>query len=151
MRAKYRAGIQLVILLGLVSVAGCGYGPPSVGAVRGKVSLNGQPLANVRIEFYPEGELGYLPSRATTTADGSYELICDDNRMGAVIGWHKIVVKPIRGEPGGGPRDEWTADNPNARTPKAKLNLTPYQHLASTRERREVAAGENNIDLTLGF
>jgi hypothetical protein len=143
--------IRLAMLFSFIFIAGCGFGPPPIGEVRGKVLFNGKPLGNVRVEFYPEKETGerYLISRATTNEDGTFQLMCDDDRSGAVIGWHKVVVKPIRQDPGINPRD--AAAKASGAPPRPKLNLAPYHQQETTRERREVVAGENTFDLNLTF
>ena len=43
--------------------------------VSGRVTKNGQPLANVRVTFQPEGENPGPGSAGTTDADGRYTLV----------------------------------------------------------------------------
>lgn len=145
-----RRAICYIFVVFCATTGGCGpKGPPPVGVVHGKVFFNGNPLGNVRVEFYPEGETGnkYLTSAATTQADGSFELMCDDGRTGAVVGVHRIVVKIIRDE----------APRMNIRDADAQLpyqsppmiNLTPHNNLGTTSLRKEVNEGENTVELRL--
>jgi len=52
-------------------LAGCG--GPNAAKVAGRVTLDGQPLANATVTFHPVGKAGAI-AYGTTDADGRYEL-----------------------------------------------------------------------------
>jgi hypothetical protein len=64
--------------------------------VDGTVNLAGKPLSGAVVEFHPivsAGKEGLPFSRATTDGAGRYELICVNDRPGAVVGPHRVVVR----------------------------------------------------------
>lgn len=77
--------------------AGCGGGAGyDVAPVSGKVTLGGEPVANVLVTFQPTGG-GEDPgpgSAAKTGADGSFtlNLIAAESKPGAVVGSHKVTL-----------------------------------------------------------
>lgn len=130
-----------------IALTGCSSGPPPLAVVRGRVTYDGRPLAKVRVEFNPELPTGdrYLRSLATTNDNGEFELLCDNGQLGATVGWHKVVLasdsrsadrmnNPFEPETG---RGAATSSNPGL-VPK------PYNSVATTPERQEVKAGEEN-------
>lgn len=71
--------------------AGCGAPKdlPKLGKVTGKVTLDGQPLKNARVQFTPDTS---RPSGAVTDDQGQYELIFNENLKGAAVGKHKVRI-----------------------------------------------------------
>jgi hypothetical protein len=61
-----------LMLMGLLSfvLAGCSGGTK----ITGTVTLNGQPLADARIEFHPRANLNLSVAEARTDAQGNYEI-----------------------------------------------------------------------------
>lgn len=85
----------------LMLATGCG-GPPSdlpnLANVTGKLEFRGQPVSGAEVRFIPvEGEGGL--SEATTDDLGNFELSYNAEKMGAVIGSHKVKVT-VYGERG---------------------------------------------------
>ncbi len=78
----------------LILAAGCDRAVTLV-KVRGKVTLNGQPLRAGTVVFAPDEEHGvHGPlSYAVLDQDGGFELKTDDG-PGAVRGWHRVTVAP---------------------------------------------------------
>jgi len=82
-----------VVLLAITSLTamGCGGKYP---AVSGKITANGEPVANVRVVFTPVAVGGnYTPgpwSKGVTDENGIYTLKTRDNEQGAVAGPHKV-------------------------------------------------------------
>lgn len=112
------------LVLAILSIAalgpalvGCG-GPYKVAPVSGKVTLDGQPLANVNVVFQPTGtKSGTAPgpgSMATTDAQGQYtlNLISESPQPGAVVGSHKVSFAPAVQKPN--PGQEIATPNPLA-------------------------------------
>lgn len=93
-----------------LGVVGCGSGGSAAAlvTVKGRVTLDGQPGADLLINFSPDAvskdqnEVG-MGSTATTDAQGKYELSYKGagGKKGAVIGKHKVTIE--RGFAGGGP------------------------------------------------
>lgn len=75
----------------LLAGGGCG----KYVAVRGTVTLDGQPLEGVTVTFIPQdgAESRYSPA-ASTEADGSFSL-STINKQGALAGKYKVVLSKI--------------------------------------------------------
>jgi hypothetical protein len=85
--------LSLVVLLGALAVFGCS-GGPKVAEVTGTVRLKGVALANVMVEFNPDAPTG-VRSTGTTDEHGQYVLVCDDERPGAIVGPHRVVLRDL--------------------------------------------------------
>jgi hypothetical protein len=75
------------------AILGCGSRQP-VAEVEGLVKLGDKPLPHVRIQFMPDPEKGTTGPISTGTTDeqGHFKLVCADQRSGAVVGWHRVVI-----------------------------------------------------------
>jgi hypothetical protein len=75
------------------AVLGCGSRQP-VAEVEGIVKFGDKPLPHVRIQFMPDPEKGTTGPISTGTTDeqGHFKLVCADQRSGAVVGWHRVVI-----------------------------------------------------------
>src|SRR5438477_9754865 len=90
---------NFLILGVLVSgAAGCGSSPFETAPVSGKVTLNGQPLAEARISFQPIGsEKEQGPGSATTTdAEGKFILTTAEGHRGATVGKHQVRISTLK-------------------------------------------------------
>jgi hypothetical protein len=80
----------------LLTFAGCSGGDIKFAPVSGVITLNGQPYPNAVISFQPIGtEKNPNPGRgssAYTDANGRYELMCDNEIEGAVVGKHLVRI-----------------------------------------------------------
>jgi hypothetical protein len=123
--------------------AGCGpqYKYAEVG---GTVTLDGAPLAGVRVWFYPESEGREQPPYATATTDasGAYKLTAETGKPGALVGQNRVVVNwPLPERPG--------PDQPPPPPPGPPIPI-PYTQAADTPLVVEVKAGPpQTIDLPL--
>lgn len=93
MKVALRVLIPVLALLG----GGCGSKAPEVGpaTVKGRVLLNGQPVAGGLVVFAPNADRGSSgkPAFAETGPDGSYSLQLD--RASAIPpGWYRISLAP---------------------------------------------------------
>lgn len=84
MRNIFLAGLAL-----LATCAGCGQSGPATAPVKGKVTLDGQPLKTGRVITLPEAGRG---ANSLIAADGTFELSTFGERDGATLGKHKIGV-----------------------------------------------------------
>lgn len=117
-------------------VVGCGgpSGPPT-GKVSGKVTLDGQPLADAGIEFLPDNG---RPAAARTDKDGNYVLQYSASQAGAGLGMHTVRITT------GGERPD-----PATGQFKKYPELVPPQYNVQSTLKKEIKAGENKIDFEL--
>jgi hypothetical protein len=80
----------LICALVFAVLAGCEKSGPELAPVRGRVTLDGRPLATADVMFQPEG--GERPSIGRTAADGRYELGYKRGVPGAIVGPHKVAI-----------------------------------------------------------
>jgi hypothetical protein len=83
---RYRGSMLLWLLA--IAVAGCQQ-KSNVATVRGKVLLDGKPLAQGMIATMPNAGRG---ANAKIKSDGTFELRTFSQNDGATIGVHKIAV-----------------------------------------------------------
>ena len=86
-----------VLLLLLPLLAGCGGLGYKTASVSGRVTLNGEPLANAAVLFQPvapEGNDNPGPGSAgVTDSEGRYTLtLTGEDARGAVVGKHKVRI-----------------------------------------------------------
>lgn len=122
---------SLVLVAGLCSLQGCGSGRDTTptGTVTGKVTLGGQPLSSVIVEFF-SSELG-AGSMGVTQEDGTYKT---DGTL--PIGKYAVTVNPQPPEPG---------------QPENKSNQVPKKYISAKTSglEFEVTGGANVIDIAL--
>jgi hypothetical protein len=118
-----------------IAGAGCSPSEPVFNeTVEGVVKLDGVPVPKVRVEFVPQkgAEGGKLPGSGAFTDDkGRYRLVCDNQKPGAVVGKHSVVVLQGRPDPANGiPQQSFVI--PNAYTIASqtplKLEVTADRH-----------------------
>jgi hypothetical protein len=136
----------------LAGIGGCSSKGPQLAEVRGKVTMDGQPLANVIVTFVPDG--GGISSSGVTDEGGTYQLACPLGR-GAVVGKHRVFVQsqpPSTGvnTPVIDEDDPSYKPDPYAsvRAP-AFVEKIPARYNAKSELVREVKPGSNVIDLEL--
>jgi hypothetical protein len=89
---RYAAVAALCLL-----AAGCG-GKHKFVPVSGRITMDGQPLAHVHVEFRPQGEDPGPTSYGSTDADGRFTLKVASQQFsgdGAVPGKHRVSVCTI--------------------------------------------------------
>jgi prepilin-type N-terminal cleavage/methylation domain-containing protein/prepilin-type processing-associated H-X9-DG protein len=112
-----RAAVWLIALA--FGFVGCGHGQRSTVALvpaTGKVTLDGQPLADATVEFVPDGDTKGQGGSGKTNAEGVYTLSTPFGEAGVPAGDYKVVITksntpaPASAEPGviipGAPADE---------------------------------------------
>ena len=120
----------IAVSIGIAGVSGCGAGDrPPLGAVHGRITLDGKPLTGARVGFAPQS--GGRESSGVTDAEGNYELKYIRDVMGAKIGAHTVRIS--------------TAHD-RART----TETVPARYNVNSTLQKQVAAGDNviNFDLT---
>jgi hypothetical protein len=116
-------------LLSFILTSGCSRGTrPDLGAVHGKVTLDGKPLKGAGIGFRPES--GARESMGATDEEGNYTLNYIRDIQGAAVGLHTVRISTA---------------NPRSGKPE----LVPQQYNTASTLRKEVIAGDNVIDFDL--
>ncbi len=138
MRLSIAAVLSPASLVAALLGAGCS-GGGSTEHVEGVVSLDGKPLADVRVTFQPQGsakEAG-IGSSGVTDATGRFILRRVDNgRDGAVPGTHSVTLSDKLAESAPDDADAGIASQaPNSRIPA---------RYANTRFTFPVKVGEKN-------
>jgi hypothetical protein len=90
---------SFLLVLALLASVGCGSSVKLVPA-QGVVKINGQPAADISVQFLPDEMKG---SRGPTSAgvtdnEGKFVLKTFDGREGAVPGPHKVLLVDLREE-----------------------------------------------------
>ena len=135
----YGARIGFVLagcLLGMMVLctSGCNSGP-AMGQVGGKVTLDGEPLANAFVEFRPrEGR----PSGATTDASGDYTLQFTAHETGALLGEHTVKITT-----------EGEIEDPETGETTEVPERVPAKYNTETTLTATVSGGKNTINFEL--
>jgi len=85
-----RLGFFAIVVSTLIAFVGCG--PSNVAEVEGVVTLDGKPLPDATVTFYPD-EKGAVSSNGKTNESGKYTLNYDSKTEGAVVGKHRVFVR----------------------------------------------------------
>lgn len=127
-----------------LAVGGCG-GASRLGQVEGVLRLNGEPLANVQVEYWPESE--GRRSIGVTDEDGRYELTTDDQRAGAAIATHRVVLHDLNlyGDPS---EDPGKKPRPGKQVKRSRLPAA-YEQAIKTPLKKQVKDEKNTINLDL--
>jgi hypothetical protein len=103
----HRPGLAASLAASLLFTAGCGQKIQTV-PVSGRVTLRGQPLADVALNFSPVtgGDQAYA-AYGKTDGDGRYTLrLVENQQAGAMPGKNRVTLNESTGAPesdGGGP------------------------------------------------
>jgi hypothetical protein len=133
-----RSFLMTAVVAASVMSVGCGRAKgPELATVLGTITLDGQPLPDMNIQFAPE-ETGGSPSFGGTNANGEYRLLFSQNRKGAMLGRHRVEITPRE-------RKTDESGQPLGNEP-AKLPVKYRKPGALT---AEVKPGSNTIDFQL--
>lgn len=122
-----------------IACLGCGGSTgPELSEVTGKVTLDGQPLAKVSLQFTPESP-GGSPSYGVTDSEGSYELQFSSDRSGAMPGKHRVEILPVEPE----------TDDSGKPVEGAVVVTIPVKYSQPGSLTADVQAGNNSIDFAL--
>lgn len=91
-------------LLPAILCAGCGPHGPAVAPVKGKVVLDGRPLAVGIVNTLPSAGRG---AHGEIQADGSFQLHTFAKNDGALVGLHKVSVAAYDGSGGKTPESPY--------------------------------------------
>lgn len=79
---------KILCAVAILLVAGCG--SSDIGRVTGKITIDGAPLQNASVYFYPEPT--GRPSSGMTDEQGQYDLVYTRGVNGAQIGEHRVEI-----------------------------------------------------------
>jgi len=129
--------VLFVLAAALLSSCADNSDVPQLGEVHGTVKLNGDPLPNATVEFYPEQG---APSYGETNEEGYYELRYNDDYMGAVVGKHTVKITTYK----------QTAPGEEPVPEKVPAKYNQYDQFNLDAELiEEVKPGENSINFDL--
>jgi hypothetical protein len=122
----------------LIGVSGCSSddGTPELGQVTGSIKLDGQPLANARVEFHPTDHEQGRVSFGTTDSEGNYELKYSLRATGAMLGKHEVRITTE------GTGTEYSADGSEI----AAKQKVPAVYNVKSELTAEVKPGSQEID-----
>ena len=134
MNSQSRIVLSSIVLLGTISILGCG--KSDMGRVTGTIHLDGKLLPNAMVTFYPEldSSAGFNKGRAShgrTDVNGRYELIYTRTKKGAEIGTHMVEISTLEEGGGYGPGSK---------------ELLPEKYNVATTLKVTVKPGNNTID-----
>lgn len=107
-----------------------------MGYVEGTITMDGKPLPNAIIEYFPKAGGGL--SAGQTDAEGHYELFLGRSGKGAKVGEHLVQIRTT----GGGTTDE------DGYASESK-ELVPNKYNNQTELTAKVTSGKNTIDFDL--
>ncbi|MEM7476557.1 MAG: carboxypeptidase regulatory-like domain-containing protein [Planctomycetota bacterium] len=123
----------MVGTLCFAAVAGCGSG--DMGYVSGTVTMDGKPLPNAIVEFFPKPSGGL--SAGMTDEKGVYELYIGRSGKGAKVGEHLVQISTADG---GADDGDYGG---------ASKELVPAKYNVNSELTATVKSGNNTIDFTL--
>ena len=115
----------------MLLTCGCSDSGPGLAEVKGRVTLDGQPVAGAMVTFEPQVTTvdGGANSIGITDDNGEYTLQYPGDKVGAVVATHKVTIAYEEGSQGQKP--------------------IPAKYNSNSELTREVQAGENEINLEL--
>lgn len=126
----------------VLAAAGCGGSGPERGAIAGKVTVSGQPLASGRILFLPQAP-NKGPTASATIVGGEYAL---DDSDGPVVGANRVEVEAT---PDLGFEIDDEAAFASRQPSAAPKNPIPPEYGPQSKQSVTVAAGDNEYNLAI--
>jgi hypothetical protein len=144
-RHSLAPGILILLLLSVLP--GCGSDRAETALVTGRVTIDGRPVTEGRITFYPGKGRSATGSLA---ADGTYSLTTWEEGDGAVLGKHQVTIKATHSS-GAAPssfEQELQGGGPAAASIEWLVPPT-FAQRTTTPLSEEVVEGANTIDFEL--
>ncbi|MBA2114854.1 carboxypeptidase regulatory-like domain-containing protein [Bremerella alba] len=127
----------LAVGVTVISLAGCGQNTgPALGQVSGTVTLDGKPLSNSMVSFYPDA--GGRSAHGITDKSGKYLLQFTGMKNGALVDTHKVKI-----ETGIQLSESETGPKPK------KVSQLPARYNKETELTAKVERGSNTFDYDL--
>lgn len=147
--------VRVSILVSVLAFMGCGESGPSMGAVKGKVTLGGKPYTNGIVTFTPEG--GGPSGTGATNSEGNYELFSAGVK-GAKVGKNKVSITTVVAVPEATKQKEVRSDDPSYsafgdasdyKAAEKQKEPIPAKYNVNSELVREVTSGANTFDFDL--
>ena len=122
----------------VIGFPGCGSrsGPP-LAIVTGKVTMSDEPLSGVKVVFVPQGKGS--PSYGATDENGEFSLKFNQNRSGAELGTHDVLIEAPQPE---------TDDSGKIIDPSSIVKI-PKKYQQPGVLTAEVVSGRNELEFDL--
>lgn len=151
MEERISRGRLFCFLIALAILPGCGQPPPEA-TVEGTLRMAGQTLDNCLVQFLPQAARGAAAphSSALTDSAGHFVLRLPDQRIGASVGRHCVVVQDFSVSTGRPRVDHGTVDaeRPPAPTPVRPSRVPDrYGSAALTPLQVELRPGHQLLEL----
>jgi hypothetical protein len=130
--------------LALAWLVGCGASGPTTYPVSGKVTIDGEPAKEVRVDFYPVDSTNQMAS-GQVSENGTYTLFTGQiGKEGAMAGKYKVVLAPLT-------TDTSYMDSGTDPTTQPQEGAVPeeYTKESTTPKEVEVKPGPNSIDIEI--
>lgn len=133
---RHCASRYALVAICCFGLAGCSESGVPLADVTGRVTFNGRPCP-AEIMFEPDGHdkrSGGRPSSAFAGDDGRFTLNYTDERKGAVVGRHRVLIKVLRSHGSDEPQSFHEAVQP-VKTARMKRHVQPgknHFHFAIT-------------------
>ncbi|MBN2294795.1 MAG: carboxypeptidase regulatory-like domain-containing protein [Pirellulales bacterium] len=139
----------IVLLSVAVVVFGCGKDPnlPELHAVTGTVTLDGKPLHNAVVIFYPTGTTRGTRAYGRTDSEGRYSLTSSKLGEGAPAGSYSVTVSHLT-MPDGSPMPKDKDFDPMTMSYKENLPAQ-YSQRHATKLTATVPEGGGEVDFEL--
>lgn len=132
-----------------VAATGCGAGSYKTATVSGRVTLNGQPLADAAVMFNPVATPGNVApgpgATGVTDADGRYTLtLVGKTTKGAVVGKNRVEITMMK-------HDNPDPADDRPQRPKATVKIPARYHSKDSKLEFDVPSGGTdsaNFELT---
>lgn len=137
-------GRRCALLFALLALPAC-EAKPQFAEVSGVVLLDGKPMSDALVEFLPDPHEGTHGPRCSGITDGQghFRLIRDDERPGAVVGFHRVLIQDVRTFPP--PRNRHTGGKPPVMPPSRVSRR--YGNASVTPLRQEVKPEAQTVTL----
>ena len=141
--------LRVLASASLLAIVGCDSDVQMNEKVEGTVKLDGAPLANVLVEFIPnlKSKEQAPVSRATTDSSGHFVLMCINEKPGAVVGKHNVLIRVGRGGKSGAADDMDAPQDVNRG--KGRLIPSEYASASKTPVKVEVTAEQHSYDINV--
>ena len=141
---------NIVALCLLVALCGCGSSTIKTAPVEGTVTMDGSPLANASIQFYPVDLEAGKPGYAKTDASGQYKLSTQlgEPGKGTTPGEYKVTISSTIDVP----TSQMRSTESGELVPITNLQETlpdKYSKPSTTELKATVVVGKNVIDFPL--
>lgn len=135
---------RCALLLALLTLTAC-EAKPRFAEVSGVVLLEGKPMPDALVEFLPDPYEGTHGPRCSgiTDAQGYFRLVRDDERAGAAVGFHRVLVQDVRTFPP--PRNRHTGGKPPVMPPSRVSRR--YENASITPLRQEVKPEAQSVTI----